>query len=127
VTSRDTRFFYGVLLWGRQLDAGSVQRFVDASIKGWYDYLYGNPKPGNDFIKANNPEMSDDQIAYSIQAMRSSGLVDSDDSKRLGIGAMTDARWQNFYQTLVESGTAPAGLDVSKAYTLQFVDKKVGL
>jgi NitT/TauT family transport system substrate-binding protein len=59
--------------------------------------------------------------------MRDSGLVDSEDSKRLGIGAMTDARWHDFYQTLVASGTAPAGLDVGKAYTLQFVNHKVGL
>ena len=107
--------------------ADFVQRFVSASIEGWYGYLYGDPKPGNDFIKVNNPEMSDDQIAYSRKIMRDSGLVDSDDSKRLGIGAMTDTRWIDFYQTLVASGTAPGGLDVSKAYTLQFVNHKVGL
>jgi NitT/TauT family transport system substrate-binding protein len=59
--------------------------------------------------------------------MRESGLVDSDDSKRLGIGAMTDARWQSFYQMLVNSGVAPAGLDISRAYTLQFVNHRVGL
>src|SRR5581483_1856957 len=36
-----------------------VQRFVDASIIGWYNYLYGDNKPGNDLIKKNNPEMTD--------------------------------------------------------------------
>ncbi len=107
--------------------ADFVQRFVNASIEGWYSYLYGDPKPGNAYIKANNPEMTDDQIAWSIKTMRESGLVDSDDSKRLGIGAMTDARWQSFYQMLVNSGVAPAGLDISRAYTLQFVNHRVGL
>jgi NitT/TauT family transport system substrate-binding protein len=110
-----------------QKRADFVQRFVNASIEGWYGYLYGDPKPGNDFIKTNNPEMSDDQIAYSIRKMRETGLVDSDDSKQMGIGAMSDARWQSFYKMLVESGAVPAGLDVTKAYALQFVNHKVGL
>jgi NitT/TauT family transport system substrate-binding protein len=107
--------------------ADYVQRFVDASIEGWYSYLYGDPTPGNNFIKEHNPEMSDGQIAYSIMKMKESGVVDSDDSKQLGIGAMTDARWQSFYQTLLDAKAAPAGLDISKAYTLQFVNKRVGL
>jgi NitT/TauT family transport system substrate-binding protein len=104
-----------------------VQRFVDASIEGWYDYLYGNPEPGNRFIRANNPDLSDAQIAYSIRAMRDQGMVDSGDARRLGIGAMSDDRWEGFYRTLVGAGTAPAGLDVRQAYTLQFVNKRVGM
>jgi NitT/TauT family transport system substrate-binding protein len=104
-----------------------VQRFVNASIEGWYSYLYGDPNPGNDFIKANNPEISDQQIAYSIRKMKESGVVDSGDSKQFGIGAMTDARWEGFYQSLVAAGVLPAGIDIRKAYTLQFINKKVGL
>jgi NitT/TauT family transport system substrate-binding protein len=104
-----------------------VQRFVNASIEGWYSYLYGDPTPGNRYIKENNPAMSDDQIAYSIKKMRESGIVDSGDSKQLGIGAMTDARWQGFFQSLVDAGVEPAGTDIHQAYTLQFVNKKVGM
>jgi NitT/TauT family transport system substrate-binding protein len=103
-----------------------VQRFVNASIEGWYSYLYADPSPGNRFIKQNNPEMIDAQIAYSIRMMRESGMVDSGDAQQLGIGAMTDARWHDFYQSLVEAKAAPAGLDVTKAYTLQFVNHQVG-
>ena len=104
-----------------------VQRFVNASIEGWYSYLYGDPSPANAYIKANNPGMSSEQIAYSSQKMRESGMVDSGDSKQLGIGAMTDARWQAFAQTLVTDGVIPATLNLKKAYTLQFVNKRVGL
>ncbi len=110
-----------------QTRADFVQRFVDASIEGWYSYLYGDPTPGNAYIKANNPEMSDDQIAYSIRKMKECGVVDSGDSKQLGIGAMTNARWQSFCQSLVQAGVVPADLDIKKAYTLQFVNKKVGM
>ena len=104
-----------------------VQRFVDASILGWYSYLNGDPAPANALIKQDNPEMTDDQIAYSIAKMKEYGIVDSGDSKSLGIGAMTDARIKSFFDLTVKAGLFPADLDLSKAYTLQFVDKKVGL
>jgi NitT/TauT family transport system substrate-binding protein len=104
-----------------------VQRFVNASIEGWYSYLYGDPAPGNRFIKDNNPDISDGQIAYAIRAMKEQGIVDSGDAKRLGIGAMSDARWAAFYQTLVDAGAAPPGLDIRKAYTLRFVNKGFGM
>jgi len=104
-----------------------VQRFVNATIEGWYSYLYGDPGPANALIKKDNPEMADDQIAYSIGAMKKYGLVDSGDAGTLGIGAMTDARWKDFHATMVEAGLYPADLDLKRAYTLQFVNKKHGI
>ncbi len=101
-----------------------IQRFVDATLEGWHDYLFGDPSPANRYIKANNPEETDQQIAYSIAQMKAAGLVDSGDAKTLGAGAMTDAAWLNFYQTQVKAGAAPAGLDITRAYTLQFVNRK---
>src|SRR3954465_5539876 len=67
-----------------------VQRFVDASAIGWYNYIYGNSKPGNALIKKHNPEMTDALLGYSIARMKQYGIVDSGDSATLGIGAMTD-------------------------------------
>src|SRR5262245_48731700 len=54
-----------------------VQRFVNATIDGWYSYLYGDPTPAHALIKKDNPEMTDDQIAYSLGAIKRHGLVDS--------------------------------------------------
>src|SRR2546427_8728563 len=62
-----------------------VQRFVNATIEGWYSYLYGDPTPAHGLIKKDNPEMTDDQIAYSLAAMKRHGLVDSGDADKLGI------------------------------------------
>lgn len=104
-----------------------VQNFVDATIEGWYSYLYGNPAPGNQLIKQNNPEIDDEQIAYAIRAMRQNGLVDSGDAQQLGIGAMTKQRWNAFYQNMVTAGLYPEGLDISRIYTLDFVNKRLGL
>jgi NitT/TauT family transport system substrate-binding protein len=104
-----------------------VQRFVNASIEGWYSYLYGDPSPGNALIKKDNPEENDELIAYAIAKIKEYGIVGSGDAKTMGIGAMTDARWQDFYDTMSKAGLYPAGMDYKKAYTLQFVDKKVGM
>jgi NitT/TauT family transport system substrate-binding protein len=104
-----------------------VQRFVDASILGWKDYLYGNPAPGNVLIKKDNPDMTDDQIAFSIEAMKKYGIVDSGDAKTLGIGAMTDKRWKEAFDDAQALGVYAPGTDYTKAYTTRFVNKKVGM
>lgn len=104
-----------------------VQRFVDASIEGWYSYLYSDPSPGNALIKAANPEMTDALIAYGIKSMKDHGILDSGDALTGGIGAMRAARWAAFYETVSDAGVYPKGLDVTKAYTLQFINKKVGM
>jgi NitT/TauT family transport system substrate-binding protein len=104
-----------------------VQRFVSASIVGWYNYLYNDNSAGNALIKKQNPEMSDDLLAYSVSAMKKYGIVDSGDALTLGIGAMTDARMKDFFDEMVHAGVTKSGLDYRQAYTLQFVDKKVGL
>ncbi len=104
-----------------------VQRFVNASIIGWYNYLYGDNRPANALIKRQNPEMTDALLAYSVAKMKEYGIVDSGDALTLGIGAMTDARVQDFFAKMVRAGVVKADLDYRKSYTLQFVDKKVGL
>ena len=71
--------------------------------------------------------MTDDLLAYSVAKMKQYGIVDSGDALTLGIGAMTDARMKDFFDKMVRAGVVKAGLDYRKAYTLQFVDKKVGL
>ena len=104
-----------------------VQRFVDASIVGWYNYLYGYNKAANALIRRQNPEMTDELIAYSIAKMKEYGIVDSGDATTLGIGAMTDARMKNFYDKMVRAGVVKPSVALDKSYTLQFVNKKVGL
>jgi NitT/TauT family transport system substrate-binding protein len=104
-----------------------VQRFVDASAIGWYHYLYGDNAKANAQIKKDNPEMTDEQIAFSIAKIKEYGLVDSGDTLKLGIGAMTDDRVKVFYDQMVKAGVVKPDIDYKKAYTLQFVDKGVGL
>jgi NitT/TauT family transport system substrate-binding protein len=104
-----------------------VQRFVDASIVGWYHYLYGDNAPANEMIKKLNPEMTDDLLAYSIARMKEYGIVDSGDSLHDGIGAMTDARMASFFDKMVRAHVVRSDIDYRKAYTLRFINKGVGL
>jgi NitT/TauT family transport system substrate-binding protein len=104
-----------------------VQRFVDASIEGWYGYLYGDPAPANALIKRDNPEMTDALLAYGIAKIKEYGIVDSGDAKTSGIGAMTEARWRDFFETMSNAGVYPKDLDFHKAFILQFVNKKLGM
>jgi NitT/TauT family transport system substrate-binding protein len=104
-----------------------VQRFVDASIKGCYAYHYGDPSAANALIKRDNPEMTDDLLAHGRAILNEYGILDSGDAKRLGIGAMTEARWKEFFDSTVAAGVYPAGLDWRKAFTDRFVNKRTGM
>ena len=104
-----------------------VQRFVDASIVGWYNYLYGDNKAANAMIKKLNPEMTDALLDYSVAQMKKDGIVDSGDALKDGIGAMSDERMADFFTKMVRAGVVRRDLDYRKAYTLRFVNKAVGL
>jgi NitT/TauT family transport system substrate-binding protein len=104
-----------------------VQRFVDASIIGWYNYLYGDNAKANARIKHDNPEMTDDQLAFSVTKLKEYGIVDSGDSRALGVGAMSDERMKSFFEKMVAAKVVASNIDYKKAYSLAFVNKKIGL
>ncbi|MEL6801767.1 MAG: ABC transporter substrate-binding protein [Pseudomonadota bacterium] len=108
-------------------DPEKVQCFVDASIKGWYNYLYGDNAAANALIQEANPEMSADKIAYAIDKMKEWGIVDSGDALEMGIGVITDETVESFYNLMVETGVVEAGLDYSATYTTEFVGNGVGM
>ena len=106
---------------------GLVQRFVNASIEGWYSYLYDDPAPGNALIKRDNPEMTDELIAYGVAKMKEHGVVDGGDAKANGIGAISEARWKDFFDAMTKAGLYPAEMDFRRAFTTQFVNHQVGM
>ena len=104
-----------------------VQRFVNASMIGWYHYLYGDNAAANAMIKKLNPEMTDELLAYSIARMKEYGIVDSGDALRDGIGAMNDARMASFFDKMVRAHVVRSDVDYRNSYTLRFVNKGVGV
>lgn len=104
-----------------------VQRFVDASIVGWYTYLYGDNSAGNALIKQHNPDMTDELIAYAIDTMLERGIVDSGIALEAGIGCFDDAKVTSFYDAMVDAGVVEGGLDLATLYTNRFVCNGVGM
>ncbi|MFS8799355.1 ABC transporter substrate-binding protein [Synechococcus sp. R60.3] len=99
-----------------------VERFVDASIKGWYSFLE-DPRPAYRLIKQDNPEMTDAQLAYSFEKLQEYGIILSGDALEKGIGAMTDKRWQDFFDSMTVAGVFEPTINYRAAYTLDFVNK----
>lgn len=108
-------------------DPDLVQRFVDATIEGWHSYLHDDPTPANELIKRANPEMTDALLAYGRSVMIRHGIVESGDALKLGIGAMTEARWRDFFQVMAKEKLYPAGMDYRQAFMLRFVNQRVGM
>ena len=103
-----------------------VKCFVEGSILGWYNFLYGDNKAARELIKKDNPEMTDDKIDYAILKMKENGIVLSGDAEKFGIGVITDARVEDFFNKMVEAGAVDPGLDYKNAYTTEFVGKGLG-
>jgi NitT/TauT family transport system substrate-binding protein len=105
-----------------------LQRFVNASIEGWSQYMRGQDvAAANAAIIRDNPEMTQQRIDYAVRVMNEMGIVMSGDAQQLGIGTMSDARWERFYNTMRDAGVYAPGLDVRRAYDLRFVNRRVGL
>ena len=105
-----------------------VQRFIDASTVGWYNYLYGDNAAGNAAIISANPDQTLEKLAKEAMQLKSLGIIDSGNQLKVGIGAIDMARVRAFYELAVEAGILEAGsVDVAKVATAQFVNKKVGM
>lgn len=105
-----------------------VQRFVDASILGWVNYLYGDRKAANALMRRENPEMTEEELEASVALMKGQGIVDSGEALERGIGAMNSARIRDFFDNMVRAGLYKAGeVDLAKVADTRFVNRKVGL
>jgi NitT/TauT family transport system substrate-binding protein len=104
-----------------------VQKFVDASILGWYAYLYGDRKAANALMLKENPEMTEDELEDSVALMKKQGIVDSGEALERGIGAMNSARIKTFHDSMVRAGLYKAGaVDLAKVADTRFVNRQVG-
>jgi NitT/TauT family transport system substrate-binding protein len=105
-----------------------VQRFVDASIIGWVNYLYGDRRAADALMLRENPEMSQAEIDRAVALMKQQGIVDSGEALTLGIGAMNAARIEDFYLQMVRAGLYRQGeVDLGRLADFRFVNRRVGL
>ena len=105
-----------------------VQRFIDASTVGWYNYLYGDNSAGNAAIMESNPDQTPEKLAGEVEQMKALGIIDSGYQLEAGIGAIDMQRVEAFHDLAVEAGIIEAGsVDVAKVATDRFVNKMVGM
>ena len=104
-----------------------VKCFVEGSIKGWYNYLYGDNAAANALIIEANPEMTQDKIDYAIEKMIENGIVDSGDAETMGIGVITDEKVADFYQKMVDAGVIEDTIDPTTAYNTTWVGQGLGM
>ncbi|HEY7239589.1 MAG TPA: ABC transporter substrate-binding protein [Burkholderiales bacterium] len=97
-----------------------VQRFVRASMEGWKSYM-ADPAPANALIKKDNPNMTDEQLAYGLAKLKENQLIDGGDAARMGIGIMTEERWKKTYDYMTSAGLLKPEVDYKQAFTTQFV------
>jgi len=106
--------------------AKAVAAFVRGSAEGWKSYL-ADPAPGNALIKKDNPNMTDDQLAYSVAKLKETGMVLGGDAAKLGVGVMTEARLKASLDFLASAKLLdPTKVDLASAFPTTFVkDLKV--
>ena len=101
------------LCWKTPKDGAAIRAYLRGC--GWVASL---------LTRRSWRELTTDTEGFEV--MNEKGIVLSGDALTLGIGAMTDARWASFYKTMTDAGVFPAGIDLKKAYSLEFINKGVG-
>jgi NitT/TauT family transport system substrate-binding protein len=98
-----------------------LRRFVQATAEGWKSYL-AHPAPGNALIRRDNPQMSEELLAYGLAQIKTYGIVTGGDAAARGIMTMTDERWKRTFDFMVEAGQLKPGFDYRRAYSLDVVE-----
>lgn len=98
-----------------------TEAFVKATMEGWKSFL-ADPAPAAALIKKDNPNMTDEQIAYSVGKLKEMGMVTGGDAKTQGIGTINEARVKQNYAFLVDNKLIePGKLKVEEAFRLEAI------
>ena len=98
-----------------------VRAFVAASIRGWRDYLDGDPEPANAAILERNKHMTPELLRFSRSEMILRSLVHGDASKGEDIGQLSLARLAEEMQTLVDLKVLEAPVAINAVATKEFL------
>jgi len=100
-----------------------VRAFVAASIRGWDDYLSGDPAPAHALILARNRDMTPGQLAYSRQALIDHALVTGRPERGEATGQLRLDRIQEEIDRLREFGVLEKPLRAAEVATRDFLPK----
>jgi NitT/TauT family transport system substrate-binding protein len=98
-----------------------VRAFVAASIRGWSDYLAGDPTAAHAEIIKRNPQMSREQLEYSRGELLIRGLVTGDRAKGEDIGQLSLARLAEELDVLLDLKIMDAPVAIGAVATREFL------
>ena len=102
-------------------NAAALRSFIAASAEGWRDYIQGDGKAADALIRKANPEMTQAILDQARARLKANGIVDGGDAALYGLGAMTEERWQAFFDVTSQAGVYPPNLDWRQAFTTQYL------
>lgn len=111
---------FGTTAW-IEAHKDAVKAFLKATAEGYKQCLDGNYEPAMKAVMEANPDHTEELFHFKLQQMKDRGLVLSGDAEAHGIGAMTDARWKDFFDLMVEAGVYTGDLDYKAAYSLDYL------
>jgi len=97
-----------------------VAKFVRASIKGWVDYLTGDPAPANKLLLAKRDDLTPEFMAYSIKSMNDYKLVLGDPTKSEAAGQLKAARLEKQIKLLQEIGVLDKPVALKDVVSFEF-------
>jgi len=101
-----------------------AQAFLDVYVRGWHDYLYGDPTPAHELMKAVNAKNSDAFLDYSRQMIIDENLViGRENGGPDQIGRVSDARFQIQIEQLKSLNILPpdSPLEVADVVTTRYL------
>ena len=94
-----------------------VKSMVDACRQGWRAYL-DNPDETNQLMQQLNPTMDSQTFIESAAAQKP--LIETDETKKSGLGVMTHERWDTLIKQLVELKVISQGIDADACFAPRF-------
>lgn len=103
-------------------NAEALRSFIAASVEGWHDYMNGDPEKANNLIRRANPATPQGSLTEARDLMKTYGIVEGGDAALLGLGTMTEERWNTFAEQ--SSGAFNTAPDWKSAFTTQFLPSR---
>ncbi|WP_454192848.1 ABC transporter substrate-binding protein [Paenibacillus sp. Marseille-Q7038] len=96
----------------------TVKAFIGGTVEGWNNYKENYEKI-NKKINEVNTNLSEDEIAFGEEAQRE--YVYGYDAEEHGVGYMTEERWTELMQQLIEIGLLDQEIDVNTTFTTDYL------
>ncbi len=98
-----------------------VRAFIQASIRGWQDYLAGDPAPGEALITRDYAESTPAVLAFARAQLQESHIAAGDPAKGEQIGLITRRRLAEQIAILTDLGLVTAPLTVEQVAAFEFL------